>query len=176
MAPGKLVSRCVTSTGAPAPARALGGVAQRLAAEMRTSTGSRSSSCSSRVSASGSQARLLLPRRRGIDLVEVGAQRQDVEQRIEQRVTHFLQQVAGAGIAHERRARVAADNRSRAARPGCRSSGAVLGEVHALVVAAKDDQRRCFSAIAARIASLSVLVPAQREKAKLQGMPSSSSR
>ena len=84
----------------------------RLAAEMRTRNGSASTYSFS------SAERVVVPRRsslaetrrRRLDLVHVGAKRQDVEQRVEQRVAVFLNDIGGAGIAHERRAGGAADD------------------------------------------------------------------
>eukprot|EP01041_Mallomonas_annulata_P015058 gene15056-31948_t len=93
----------------------------------------------------GGQTGDFAARQRGVDLVHVGAQRQDVKKRIEQRVAHLLHQVAGAAVTHEGRAGVAADD---GARERCRDVGGLhrplaagLGEVHAFVVAAKQDQR-----------------------------------
>ena len=52
-------------------------------------------------------------RRRRIDPVEIGGQRQDTELRIEQRVAHFLDQISRSRIAHEGSAGVAANDRAR---------------------------------------------------------------
>src|SRR3954452_4148779 len=49
-------------------------------------------------------------RRGRLDLVHLGAERQDMEKRVEQRVAVFLHDVGGPGIAHERRARGPADD------------------------------------------------------------------
>ena len=65
-----------------------------------------------------------------------------MEQRVEQRVAHFLHHVGGAGVAHERRAGVAADHRARKRRRDVDSARTDLGQVHALVVGTEEHQRR----------------------------------
>ncbi len=77
-----------------------------------------------------------------LDLVELGAEREDVEERVEQRVADLLQDVGGAGVAHERRAGVPADRRSREGSRHVDGLRANLREVHALVVGAEDEERR----------------------------------
>ena len=59
-------------------------------------------------------------------------------------VAHFLHQVGGAAVAHERRAGVAADDRTRERRRNEHRLRAGLGQVHAFVVAAEHHQRRVF--------------------------------
>ena len=53
---------------------------------------------------------LMQTRRRGVDLVHLRAERQDVKQRVEELVAHFLDQIRRAAVAHERRAHVTADD------------------------------------------------------------------
>ena len=84
-------------------------------------------------------------RRRRLDLVEIGAERKDVEQRVEQRVADFLHEIGGARVAHERRAGVAADDGAGERRGNVDRARADLGQVHALVVAAEHDQRRLLA-------------------------------
>ncbi len=124
------VMRCPASTARAASSRASPAARasrsaasrRRLAAEMRTSTGCASTSSSSSAFASSSHgSSLVQPRRRRLDPVHLGAERQDVEQRVEQRVADFLHEVGRAGVAHERRAGVPADDRARETTPGCRS-------------------------------------------------------
>ena len=69
-----------------------------------------------------------------------------MEQRVEQRVAHLLHEIGGAGVAHEGCSGVAADDgpgEGRGNEGGLhRSLLAGLGQVHALVEAAEDDQGR----------------------------------
>ena len=78
----------------------------------------------------------------GVDAVHLGAQRQDVKERIEQRVADFLQQIRGTCVAHEGRAGMAPND---CARKRCRNVGgttAGFSQIHAFVEAAEHDERR----------------------------------
>ena len=119
---------------------------RRLAAEMRTSTGCASTTSSSSALASSFQG-ISSCSRAGVASTwsRSAAERKDVEQRVEQRVADFLHQIGRAGIAHERRAGVAADDRAGKRRRNVDRAAADLRQVHALVVAAEQDQRRLLA-------------------------------
>src|SRR4051794_35974525 len=81
-------------------------------------------------------------RRGRLDLVHLGAERQDIEKRVEQRVAVFLHDVGGPGIAHERRARGPADDGAGEGGRDEHAPAAQLGGVHPLVERAVQDHRR----------------------------------
>ena len=88
---------------------------------------------------------LVQPRRRGIHLVQLAAQGQDVEQGVEQGVADLLHQVGRPAVTHEGRAGVAADQGAGEGGRDVGGPGPGLGQVHALVEAAEEDQRRLLA-------------------------------
>ena len=105
-APSSRASASLSAVTRRSPARRAARSAasrRRFAAEMRTSTGCASTSASSFDLGVDIpwQFFVLLARRRRLDLVEIGTERKDVEQRVEQRVAHLLHQVGRARITHE---------------------------------------------------------------------------
>ena len=83
-----------------------------------------------------------------VDFVHVRAQRQDMEQGVKQAVATLLDQIGRAAVAHKRCAGVATDDGARERgwdeRRFHRAAATRLGQVHALVETAKQDERHLF--------------------------------
>ena len=81
------------------------------------------------------------PSGRGLDLVQLRSEREDVEQSVEERVADFLNDVGRARIAHEGRSGVAADDRARKRCGDIHRLRAGFGEIKTFVVTAEHHER-----------------------------------
>ncbi len=82
------------------------------------------------------------PRRRRLDTVEVGRERHDVEERVEERVANLLHEVGCARVAHKRRPRVPSHDGTRERGGDVDGPALAFAEIHAFVVAAEENERR----------------------------------